>query len=249
MDPPPPVTQPDRHTDGHRIYAIGDVHGCRGALADMRARIARDLEVRPHPRPMIVFVGDYVDRGPDSRGVIEDILEMQAGPLPVRTLRGNHDRFLLDYATPGREMPDAERWAFGGSLGGHATLASYGVVPGNRHEAARGLPPAHRAFLERTELLVPVGGYVFVHAGVRPGVPLDAQEEEDLIWIRDPFLFHDGPFPGVVVHGHTPVPQVEDHGNRIAIDTGAVFGGPLSCLVLEDAAAGLLEADGPAPLG
>lgn len=231
-------------TDGKRIYAIGDIHGCRDLLLAAVDRVRADLAAEPHPDPLLVFLGDYVDRGPDSRGVIETLCGIAEGPLPARFLLGNHDMMFRTYLDdPGREGTRRYHW-LDLPIGGQSTLVSYGVArarPGDReaHAAALAAVPAHHvAFLDRTALHLTVGSYLFVHAGIRPGVALDDQTREDLVWIRDPFLFHDAPFPeGVVVHGHTPVRKIEHHGNRIAIDTGAVFGGPLSVLGLQDDAA------------
>ena len=139
-------------------------------------------------------------------------------------------------------------------MGGNATLASYGVpdasarLPAATRDAfAAAFPPEHLAFLDACELAIRLGGYLFVHAGIRPGVPLDAQTRDDLIWIRDPFLTSTADFGFKVVHGHTIVPAVEHHPNRIAIDTGAVRTGVLSCLLLEGDSVALLEPAGPRP--
>ncbi|MSU88557.1 serine/threonine protein phosphatase [Rhodobacteraceae bacterium 2CG4] len=227
-------------TDGRRIYAIGDVHGCLEQLDTVLDRIAADLAQRPHDAPLIVFLGDYGDRGPDSRGVIERLVALAAEPLPTLFLLGNHDHMFLEYL---REPPvrgsDRLHW-LSRALGGSRTLASYGVTanalaPGRAHRAfVRAVPAAHVAFLEGAAFGARIGGYFFAHAGIRPGVPLDRQDLWDLIWIREPFLSDTGAHPAVVVHGHTPTDRVENHGNRIGVDTGAVFGGRLSCIVLED---------------
>ncbi|WP_112322372.1 metallophosphoesterase family protein [Oceanibium sediminis] len=231
-------------TDGKRIYAIGDIHGCLGALEHVLGRIAADFSARPHPAPVTLCVGDYVDRGPDARGVLDRLLALDGAVL----LLGNHDELFRDFLLgdlPGEMFASWQR----GAMGGRETLASYGLNPGVSPEEARAVAPAsHLGFLQRAPRLVRIGGYVFVHAGIRPGVPLDRQDPHDLIWIREPFLSWTGPHPGIVVHGHTPVERVTHHGNRIEIDTGAVFGGPLSCLVLEGDTAMVLGSDGPRPL-
>ncbi|MEM8658153.1 MAG: metallophosphoesterase family protein, partial [Pseudomonadota bacterium] len=225
-------------TDGRRIYAIGDIHGCLDALTEMMGRVHADLAANPHDAPLVVFIGDYLDRGPDSRGVVDLLLTLEAGELPTVFLLGNHDAMLLDYlGDPAHRATHKYHW-FDAALGGDKTVASYGV-PGadpTKPEAvhakvAAAVPPKHVDFINRAALHHEVGGYLFVHAGIRPYVPLQDQTREDLIWIRDPVLLDPGPHPHIVVHGHTVVPRVEHHGNRIAIDTGAVFSGVLSCIL------------------
>jgi serine/threonine protein phosphatase 1 len=240
-------------TEGHRLYAIGDVHGRRDLLDDMLGRIRADLRRRPHRRPRVVMLGDYVDRGPDSRGVIETLVGLAASDLPASFLLGNHDDYVRAYLRD-PDWPDrADHW-LNASLGGAATLASYGVggdrlAPAEAVHQAFGatFPPAHLAFLDACRLWLRVGGYLFVHAGIRPGAPLEAQDPDDLIWIREPFLSSTRDFGFKVVHGHTIVPAVEHHPNRIAVDTGAVRSGVLSCLVLEGDDVALLEPAGPRP--
>lgn len=241
-------------TEGQRLYAVGDVHGCADLLAAMLGRIHADLEARPHPLPRLIFLGDYVDRGPDSRGVLDQLVALRRGALPASFLLGNHDDYVLAYlaAPPG----DAATLSwFEGALGGIATLASYGVTgvrsaPHSRSHAAftRAFPATHRAFLEACGLWLRIGGYVFAHAGIRPGVPLEAQARDDLLWIRDAFLGSSADFGFQVVHGHTIVRAVEHHPNRIAVDTGAVRSGVLSCVVLEGAEVALLGPGGLEPL-
>ncbi len=241
-------------TDGQRIYAIGDIHGRLDLLNAMLDRIRADLAARPHPRPLVVFLGDYVDRGPEVRGVIEALIAAKAGPLPARFILGNHDNYVLAYLEDPHWRDETEGW-LRENLGGNATLASYGVPEAASKPAtvardafAAGFPAQHLAFIEACELRFRIGGYLFVHAGIRPGVPLDAQAREDLIWIREPFLTSTADFGFKVVHGHTIVPAVEHHPNRIAVDTGAVRTGVLSCIVLEGEAVALLTSAGPKPL-
>ena len=231
---------PSRLPAGERVYAIGDIHGLDDRLAALHRLVARDLAARPVARPLLLHIGDYVDRGPDSAGVVARLL---AGPpvpgLPVVNLMGNHERTMLD-ALAG-ERAAATDWLIGG---GREALASWRLDPAEPPTAWRaGVPAAHQAFLRGLALHHRAGGYLFVHAGIRPGVPLEAQAEEDLLRIRGPFLHSGAAHGAVVVHGHTPVrhgPEV--HGNRIAIDTGAVFGRALTCLVLEGDRLGFLEA-------
>lgn len=244
-------------TEGFRIYAIGDIHGRNDLLTALLARIRADLDARPHSQPLLIFLGDYVDRGNDTRGVIETLIGLESTGLPAGFLLGNHDSYVLSYL----EDPDwSDRplhWLHT-ALGGAATLASYGVpdaleaAPRATHAAfAAALPQTHLDFLTGCGLWMRVGSYVFVHAGIRPGVAMEAQEREDLIWIREPFLSSTEDHGFKVVHGHTIVPRVEHHPNRIAIDTGAVRTEVLSCLVLEGRDVALLGPDGvqPLPLG
>lgn len=240
-------------TAGRRVYAIGDVHGCRAALREMHGRVREDLARHPHPAPLVVHVGDYVDRGPDSRGVLEDLIRWDLAPVERVCLLGNHDELMLRFFADPWGVWSADHWV-SGSMGGAATLASYGVDPTGENlralhaEAVRAVPAAHLAFLAGLPRLHRVGRYAFVHAGIRPGVPLDRQDPEDLVWIRDPFLRDRRDHGAVIVHGHTPVRAVEVRPNRIDIDTGCVFGRHLTGLVLEGPLAWTLEAAGRAPL-
>nr|WP_283949500.1 metallophosphoesterase family protein [Limobrevibacterium gyesilva] len=219
---------------GQRVYAIGDVHGCADRLDRMHAAVAEDLAARPVARALVIHLGDYIDRGPDSAGVIERLI--RPFPVPgaagarVFNLAGNHEDMLLTALASG-DLGAADLWL---RNGGGDTLASWGI-PWRGGPAAwqRAIPPAHLGFLRGLSLLYRVGGYVFVHAGLRPGVNLEAQAREDLLWIREPFLSYDGLLPAVAVHGHTPEDAPSVHPHRIGVDTGAVLGGPLSCAVLE----------------
>jgi len=220
-----------------RVYAIGDVHGCDSRLGLLHQAIARDAAARPVPRIVLVHLGDYVDRGPDSAGVIRRLL----GPSPVPgaemvNLRGNHEELLLDGYGPQAVMEREWVWV---ANGGDKTLLSYGERP--ESGARDSIPGAHLDFMRALPLTWRAGGYLFVHAGVRPGVAIEAQDPHDLIWIREPFLRSTEDFGAVVVHGHTPRKAVEIRPNRINIDTGAVFGGPLTCLVLEGDRMGFFE--------
>jgi serine/threonine protein phosphatase 1 len=227
-------------TDNRRIYAIGDVHGCIDLVRQVQADILADLKNRPHPDPLILFVGDYTDRGPDSLGVIDHLMSMQtSGPESI-FLFGNHDLCFLDYLNDPFARTSRLHW-LNSRMGGDMTLASYGVVGASEHAPERthsafvdAVPDSHIAFLQGLPTTCRVGDYLFVHAGIRPYVALEKQDIMDLIWIRDGFLDSSADHGFKVVHGHTVVQNVELHPNRIAIDTGAVFGGPLSCLVLED---------------
>jgi serine/threonine protein phosphatase 1 len=220
----------------------------------MLGRIRADLATQPEARPLVIFLGDYVDRGPEVRGVIEALIAVKAGPLPARFLLGNHDNYVLAYLGDPHWAEETWNW-LRENLGGNATLASYGVPEAAAKPAevardafAAAFPAGHRAFLADCELSIRLGGCLFVHAGIRPGVPLEAQAREDLIWIREPFLESKADFGFKVVHGHTIVPAVEHHPNRIAVDTGGVRTGTLSCVVLEGDAVALLTPNGPKPL-
>ena len=240
-------------TEGRRIYAVGDIHGRLDLLTEMVARIRGDLAARPHPDPLVVFLGDYIDRGPEVRGVVEALMALKADPLPTRFLLGNHDSYVRAYLDAPDWFDRTYHWLHE-SMGGNATLASYGVPGASWQQAeatrdafAEAFPAEHMAFLDACELAIPIGGYTFVHAGIRPGVALDRQDRDDLIWIREPFLSSTADLGSKVVHGHTIVPAVEHHANRIAIDTGAVRTGVLSCLVLDGDRVDLLTEKGPKP--
>jgi serine/threonine protein phosphatase 1 len=224
---------------GRRIYAIGDIHGCAEQLAVLHGLIAQDLARRPVASPLLVHIGDYVDRGPDTRGVIDRLVDGPAiHQVPTVNLMGNHENTMIEAL--GGERAAATDWLF---AGGRPTLESYAVDPDSPRETWRAAVPArHIGFLRGLVLMHREGGYAFVHAGVRPGVALEAQARDDLLRMRQPFLYSEADFGAVVVHGHTPVKHPVVRHNRIAIDTGAVFGGPLTCLVLEGRTLGFLTA-------
>lgn len=250
--------------DGVVLYAVGDIHGRADLLRDLLKQIrgdARALNVLA--QPVLLFVGDYVDRGPDSRGVVCEILaEQQRGVFRTICLRGNHDAYLLNFLDNGETGP---MWM---TVGGAATLLSYGVSPPRLktdmpawREASAALkaamPPAHIALLSSASLMARFRDYVFVHAGVRPGVALDRQSEEDVTTIRGKFLASDDPADGkVVVFGHTPFEEPYVRARKIGIDTGAYSSGVLTALrILDDRVsflhagrgANARRADRPAP--
>jgi serine/threonine protein phosphatase 1 len=235
LSPAPATLSP-----GRRVYAIGDIHGCAEQLAALHGQIAEDLARRPIGSAVLVHIGDYVDRGPDTAGVIERLLSPQ--PIPgVETvnLLGNHENTMMEAL--GGERAAATDWLF---AGGKPTLESYGISPDSARDSwAPKIPAEHRAFLRGLRLMHREGGYAFVHAGVRPGVALDAQARDDMLRMRQPFLYSESDFGAVVVHGHTPVKNPVVRHNRIAIDTGAVFGGLLTCVVLEADTLGFLTAE------
>ncbi len=229
---------------GTRVYAIGDCHGCNAQvralhmaiLADCQSTQGRGRKSGPGPgRLVVVYLGDYIDRGPDTRSLL-DILIGQALPGFERVfLMGNHENVLLRLIDGG---PVPRSWRLDGA---DATLMSYGLDPdvwpddGTDLRAAirARLPASHERFMRALRYSHVEGDYFFTHAGVRPGVALDAQDEEDLLWIREPFLDSTDDHGKVIVHGHTPVEKPEIRANRIGIDTGAVYGGVLTALVLE----------------
>lgn len=228
-----PATIPD----GRRVYAIGDVHGCDDQLAEMHARIAADCAERPVDEAVLVHLGDYVDRGLDSAGVLRRI----AGPPPAGIARtvnlcGNHEVMMLDALDDASEQT-AEAWLFNG---GDATLASFGAADAPRAGWTAAIGAATRAQLDNLRLRHLEGGYLFVHAGLRPGVALAEQSAHDMLWIREPFLSSKADHGVVVVHGHTPGAQPVLRRNRICLDTGAAFGGRLTCAVLEGGRMGLI---------
>lgn len=224
---------------GIRVYAVGDVHGCDARLGALHAAIAADHAARPPARAVLVHLGDYVDRGPDSRAVLA---RLRGGtPLPgasVVNLVGNHEQLMLAALHRRATEEMIELWL---DNGGVATLDSYGLAP-RAPEEWGAIPEADRAFLRGLRPSFALGGYFFAHAGVRPEVPLDRQDPMDLAWIREPFLSHEGALPAVVVHGHTPARAPEVRPHRIGLDTGAVFGGKLTCAVLEADRVGFLQA-------
>jgi serine/threonine protein phosphatase 1 len=221
----------------HRIYVIGDIHGRSDLLGRMRELIARDLgEHPPQEKTLTVLLGDYVDRGPDSQAVVRQLVA-EPFPTPLIPLRGNHEEMLLDF------LDDPETGATWRQNGGLETLHSYGLdvrpmrAGGGYSQAAERfrerLPAEHLQFIKDCRFVLSVGDYFFCHAGVRPGVPLEEQHQNDLVWIREPFLSSRKDFGRVVVHGHTPVMEPDVRHNRINIDTGAYVTGRLTCLVLE----------------
>jgi len=232
---PAPATLPP----GQRVYAVGDVHGCLDRLVTMHELIAEDLAKRPTEHAVLVHVGDLVDRGPDSAQVVEWLL---AGPpVPVQgfvNLMGNHEQMMLA-AVATTEEGAADLWM---RNGGADSLHSWGVPRiAQQKEWAGRIPIPHLMFLRDLALHHQIGPYLFVHAGLRPGVPLAQQTRQDLLWIREPFLSSKQDHGAVVVHGHTPRREPTVRPNRIGIDTGAVIGGALTCVVLESDRLGFLH--------
>jgi serine/threonine protein phosphatase 1 len=228
---------------GRRVYAIGDIHGRSDLLDRLMGLIHRDLRSY-RGTPTLIFIGDYVDRGSDSRGVI-DILLDTAARFPCHFLRGNHDQAMLDFISDPGTFPG---WR---GLGGSETLLSYGVQPpaGSdwttlseaRQRFDKAVPPAHWRLLRQLESAVEIGDYYFTHAGARPGVPLNQQDPRDLMWIRDEFLKSEFDFGKVIVHGHSPSTNPIRKPNRIAIDTGAYQSGKLTAAVFDRTAVRFLQ--------
>ncbi|MCE6074187.1 metallophosphoesterase family protein [Agrobacterium vitis] len=216
------------------IYAVGDVHGCYAELLEAECRILNDASAIDGPK-LIVMLGDYVDRGPSSRRVIDHLMAPLAPGFERVSLCGNHDDVFchfLDDPSAGR------RWL---DFGAAATLYSYGIdiehalhqagsFKGLSTELARAIPESHYAWLKSLPVMLKVGQFLFVHAGLKPGIALESQADEDLMWIREPFLGRGPELPYTVVHGHTPTDTVTFGKNRIGIDTGAYASGRLAVL-------------------
>jgi serine/threonine protein phosphatase 1 len=233
------VLSPGRLPRGRRIYAIGDVHGCLAQLRQLHGAIADDLRRRPAVSAALVHLGDYIDFGPDSAGVI-DLLAAAPPVAGLRTinLMGDHERTALT-ALSG-DGAAATDWLH---IGGDAALRSWGIsTTAPRGEWRAGIPPGHLAFLESLAIDHHEGDYLFVHAGIRPGVPLDAQAEDDLLGIRQSFLASEQDFGCIVVHGHSTVPAPLIRPNRISIDTGAGHAGRLTCAVFEEDGIAFMQA-------
>jgi serine/threonine protein phosphatase 1 len=244
------------------LYAIGDIHGHLGLLQAAHELIATDMA--QHGPGQVIHVGDLVDRGPDSRDVIDYLMQGQGQGQDWVVLKGNHDRmftrFLRDPAEQDPGLKSEYSWLHP-RLGGATTLASYGVAKADDRPVAKvhadaraAVPRAHLDYLDALPTSHLAGEALFVHAGIRPGVPLDQQTETDLLWIRDAFLIEAVSFGPLVVHGHTAIDQATHYGNRINLDSGAAYGGPLSAVVIEGREAALLTPQGrrklavPAPM-
>jgi serine/threonine protein phosphatase 1 len=221
---------------GLRIYAVGDVHGREDALRDVFARIDADLVARPAHRTVQIFLGDYVDRGPSTRGVLDGLIK-RGQDHELLLLKGNHETFFLDFFTNPAVLGV---WR---QHGGLQALTSYGLKPSLNPGAseqrelaeafAAAVPASHRRLLAGLATFYKCGDFVFVHAGIRPGVPISEQKEEDLLWIREDFLLYEREHEKIVVHGHTPGREPEVCFNRINLDIGAYATGRLACLTIE----------------
>jgi serine/threonine protein phosphatase 1 len=234
IDPVPPAARVPEDT---RVYAIGDIHGRLDLLDDLLFRIDADDRARGGAETQLIFLGDLVDRGPDSAGVVQRALELGQSGQSVRFLMGNHEEVFLK-ALGG----NLEALRFFVKIGGRATILSYGFEEAEYErlgydellpQLIARVPAEHVAFLESFEDRIAIGDYLFVHAGIRPRVPIDEQSGGDLRWIRGEFLDFRGDHGAVVVHGHTIAEEVEERANRIGIDTGAFASGRLTTLGLE----------------
>ena len=217
-----------------RIYAVGDIHGRLDLLEDCLGQIDRDIALHPDMTPLQIFLGDYIDRGAMSRQTIDRLIARGMSHACM-FLKGNHELVAMQAL---RDLPAFAHWM---RLGGVETLMSYDIAPvisSEREDLLRAqmafqarLPAAHFRFFAGLRSHYALGNFFFVHAGVRPGVALDRQKVEDLLWIREPFLSWQLELGALIVHGHTPTPEVDVRCNRINIDTGAYSSGRLSCLV------------------
>lgn len=233
---------------GERIYAIGDIHGRLDLLDDLLIQIGADDRARGPAATTLLFLGDLVDRGPDSAGVVERVRKLAASEVNVRVLMGNHEEVFL--AAVQQDLPALR---FCCRIGGRETMISYGISQEEyerldynelAERVGQVVPPEHVAFMEGFEDVIVAGGYAFVHAGLKPGVPMAEQRRKDMRWIREPFLDYDGAFDFFVVHGHTILEDIDERPNRIGIDTGAYVTGKLTALGLEGADRWVLQTAG-----
>lgn len=223
--------------EGKRVYAVGDIHGRLDLLDELLGKIEQDAASRGSAETTVIFLGDLVDRGPNSRGVVERLISYSRGPVPTRFLMGNHEEVFLRAL---RGEKGAMRFFV--RIGGRETILSYGISEQEFREVdfegltallCERVPAEHVTFLSSFEEWIEIGDYVFVHAGIRPGVNLEKQAVSDLRWIRDDFLNHRDSFGKLVVHGHTITEDVDLRPNRVGIDTGAYASGRLTAIGLE----------------
>lgn len=240
--PKPPVAPSvPRVPDDTVVWAVGDIHGCLDLLKALVDGILADAASIDASRKVVIFLGDYIDRGPDSRGVLRYLIDLpkDAG-IEWRFLKGNHEEAMLKFLADPSFGPN---WC---EYGGDAALASYGLKPPEMKHRVEAwarvsadlnhkVTTEEREFLETLEYSISIGDYFFAHAGARPGIALDRQSERDLMWIRGSFLDDETPFEKVVVHGHTPTNEVHMDHRRIGVDTKAYASGELSCSRLEGA--------------
>jgi len=233
---------------GYRAYVVGDVHGRLDLLEELLAKIHSELQRRPAAKSLLVFVGDLIDRGPSSAQVIERLRTYRRDGIRPVFLLGNHEEVLLRILAGDAQLITKWRW-----FGGTECLESYGVDSSqishlSDEEALaivrRAIPKEHVEFLESFADSCRFGNYLFVHAGIRPGIELEQQSQSDLRWIREPFLLDDRDHGFIVVHGHTISTEVDARPNRIGIDTGAYRTGVLTALAIEGSERWLLEANG-----
>jgi serine/threonine protein phosphatase 1 len=224
--------------DHQRVYAIGDIHGRADLLIKMHHAVSKHAAISPPADQLIVYLGDYVDRGLEVKETLNILTSSPLQEFHTIFLKGNHEEMLLSFLMDSATLDD---WLL---LGGQATMMSYGLSsPGQaphprqaediRQKFIHAFPNGHRDFLLKLKTTYQAGDYLFVHAGLRPGVPLDKQTAEDYLWIREPFLINRKSMGVRVVHGHHITPRPETLPNRIGVDTGAYATGRLSCVVLE----------------
>lgn len=238
--------------EGIRVYAVGDIHGRDDLLAELLDSI-RDHAGERGGQNCLIFLGDYVDRGLESKAVIERLLDLDFAGWDIVWLRGNHDQTVLDF------LDDPAVYRAWRSFGAAETLVSYGVMPPKfdndeaytqaRDAFVANCPERHLEFLRSLKYSHILGDYMFVHAGVRPGVPLAQQSPEDMMWIRDDFLMSQRAFGKVVVHGHSPTELPVRRFNRIGVDTGAYATGRLTAAVLEGETCDFLSTPGAPGIG
>lgn len=242
--PPQRSLTPAATPQGTRVYAVGDIHGRLDLFREMIRTIEADDSSRKPARTVIVLLGDLIDRGPESAGVVALAREW-AQQREIKLIMGNHEEMFLDSFTKQGILRSFMRF------GGQVTLLSYGIPARTLAEAdseelqrlmGEIVPKEDRDFLAGFEKMVRIGDYVFVHAGVRPDMPLERQTGQDCRWIREPFLSHAGDFGGMVVHGHTVTEEPELMSNRIGIDTGAFMSGKLTAIGLDGAERWLIQA-------
>lgn len=234
--------------EGTRVYAVGDIHGRLDLLEDLLTRMREDDRIRGEADTTVIFLGDLIDRGLQSAQVVARLMELGQGSDRVRFLLGNHEEVFLKAMSGDRKaLPFFVR------IGGKPTILSYGIseteylacdYPELLDLLRDRVPESHIDFLSGFENMVVIGDYAFVHAGVRPGVALDAQEPATLRWIRDEFLSHTQAFEKIIVHGHTISHEVEEIGGRIGIDTGAYASGRLTAMGFEGAERWTLQTAG-----
>jgi serine/threonine protein phosphatase 1 len=229
-----------RIPDNLRVYAIGDIHGRADLLKRLHEMIAADASGADGQKEnKVVYLGDYLDRGPYVRETLDEIISGLDHGFQTEYLKGNHEEIFLNF------LENASLLSLWLNLGGQSTLLNYRVASpgsdfsGERAEAVRlavldAMPQEHLSFLKNLKPYVQIGDFLFVHAGIRPGIPLDKQKDEDLFWIRYEFTTSRRDHGIKIVHGHTINDKVQERANRIGIDTGAYATGTLSCAVLED---------------
>ena len=229
------------------VYAVGDIHGRADLLDLMVERLHGDMALNGHAQARWIFLGDYIDRGPDSRGVLELLSKLSPPNITISLLKGNHEEALEDFLLEPHRGPAWIDW------GGAQTMESYGVhAPANRRdpdawrETARDLasaiPPSHKNLLRRLKLNEQIGDYFFVHAGVDPDRGLHEQDAQTQLWIREPFLSGEEPLEAMIVHGHTPTEKPVHTPRRIGVDTGAFASGQLTAVCLEESKVRFLQA-------